>query len=241
MNTQTFEEQLAWYANGTLDEAERAEMEAWLAAHPEARQRLAEIDFLQGTVAEVTADEPQLDPGGFDLLMAQIDVQEQEQELELELEVVETSVAPELTEQPEPVWTGQPEKPGLAQQLREWFEETFQWSLTPAFARVAVVAQFALVAVLGTALYLPQEEAGYEVLSGETGAVTAIEGVVLVDIGLNPTMTLAELQALLQTQRATIVGGPNSLGFYRIQLADAEPRPALRAHSAVIYLQRVEP
>lgn len=237
MNTQTFEEQLAWYANGTLDEAEQAEMEAWLAAHPEARQRLAEIDFLQGTVAEVTADEPQLDPGGFDLLMAQIDAQEQE----LELEVVETSVAPGLTEQPEPVWTGRAEKPGLTQQLREWFEGTFQWSLTPAFARVAVVAQFALVAVLGTALYLPQEEAGYEVLSGETGAVTAIEGAVLVDLGLNPTMTLAELQMLLLTHRASIVGGPNSLGIYRIQLADAEPLTALRAHSGVIYLQRIEP
>lgn len=233
MNTETFEEQLAWYANGTLGDAERAEMDAWLAEHPEARQHLAEVEFMQGTVAEVAADEPQLDPNGFDQLMAQIDAEE--------LEVVETSVAPESAEEIEPVWTGQPEKPGFVQQLREWFEQTFQWSLTPAFARVAVVAQFALVAVLGTALYLPQEEAGYEVLSGETGAATAIEGAVLVDLGFNQSMTLAQLQVLLRNHQASIVSGPNTLGIYRIRLANAEPLTALRADSGVIYLQRVEP
>lgn len=239
MNTETFEEQLAWYANGTLSDAERAEMEAWLAEHPEARQHLAEVEFMQGTVAEVAADEPQLNPNGFDQLMAQIDAHEQEQTQDLD--VVETSIPSEPADELEPVWTGQPKKPGLAQQLREWFEDTFQWNLTPAFARVAVVAQFALVAVLGTALYLPQEEAGYEVLSGETGAAMAVEGAVLVDLGLKPNMTLAELQTLLQTNRASIVGGPNSLGIYRIQLADAEPLVTLRAHSGVVYLQRVEP
>lgn len=239
MNTETFEEQLAWYANGTLGDAERAEMDAWLAEHPEARQHLAEVEFMQGAVAEVAADEPQLDPNGFDQLMAQIDAQEQEQAQDLD--VVETSVISDAADELEPVWTGQPEKPGVAQQLREWFEQTFQWSLTPAFARVAVVAQFALVAVLGTALYLPQEEAGYEVLSGETGAVTAIEGAVLVDLGFNQAMTLAQLQVLLRTHQASIVSGPNTLGIYRIRLADAEPLTALRAHSGVIYLQRVEP
>lgn len=239
MNTETFEEQLAWYANGTLGDAERAEMDAWLAEHPEARQHLAEVEFMQGAVAEVAADEPQLDPNGFDQLMAQIDAQAQEQAQDLD--VVETSVISDVADELEPVWTGQTEKTGLAQQLREWFEQTFQWSLTPAFARVAVVAQFALVAVLGTALYLPQDEAGYEVLSGETGAVTAIEDAVLVDLGFNQSMTLAQLQVLLRTHQASIVSGPNTLGIYRIRLANAEPLTALRADSGVIYLQRVEP
>jgi len=237
MNENRLEQQLAWYVNGTLDDQERAEVDAWLAEHPEARAQLAELEFLQETVAEVKADEPQLDPQGFDRLMSQID------ELEA-LEVVEASTVeaePAAKEAiPEPELKPTLPTLGLLERVQQWFNETFQWDMTPAFARVAVVAQFALVAVLGTALFIPQEEAGYEVLSGESAAPAVTEGV-LVEIGIKPDASYAQLQALLKATGARFVGGPNSLGMFRVALPEGTDLETLSSHEIVIYLQQVQP
>jgi len=230
MNEHTIEQQLAWYVNGTLNDEERAEVEAWLDANPQARSQLAEYEFLQETVAEVAADEPQLDPQGFDQLMAQID----------ELEVVEQHADTAEAPAAQPQRTAAVE-PGLMERMQLWLQETFQWQATPAFARVAVVAQFALVAVLGTALLVPEgQDQGYEVLSGEAPATVAVSGV-LVDIGLKPDLTVAQLQAFLKTHSATIVDGPNSLGIFRVRLPEGTDPETLRTGDTLVYLQQVKP
>lgn len=61
---------LPWYVNGTLTDAERAAVEAWLAENPEARQ---ELEFLRKIAAREQAEQPQ-PPGelGFKRLQRQV-------------------------------------------------------------------------------------------------------------------------------------------------------------------------
>ncbi len=230
MSDQDIEQLLAWYANGTLSAEEQAEVEQYLEQHPEARLQLAEYQFMAETLAEVAEDEPQLQPGGFDDLMAQID------QLEPEGQHSAETMPPAATAEREPRRIRQP---SLMEKLQQWFNETLQWNLTPAFARVAVVAQFALVAVLGSALFM-QDPAGeeYEVLSGDSAV--PMEGM-QIDIAMQPDTTLADFSQLLQSVQATVISGPNSLGVYRIRLtSDAQLAgriEQLRQHSGVGYLQ----
>lgn len=222
MSDKNMSELLAWYANGTLEARERAEVEAWLEENPEARIEMAEYRFLNETVAEESADEPQFNlEAGFDKLMSRIEAEEQ--------------AANETLEQ------GQPE--GMLNRLSHWLRETLQWNMTPSFAKVAVVSQFAVVMALGAVLLVPGEkQEGYEVLSGSPPL--AVTAGVQADIGLSPTLNLAQFQQLLRDHEAMIVAGPSGIGVYRIQLpeAQAEQRLAsLKNHSDVIYLQRIAP
>lgn len=133
--------------------------------------------------------------------------------------------------------------PSLMESIQNWFSETFRWDMTPAFAKVAVVSQFAVVMALGAVLLMPGAEEGYEVLSGGNPQ-TAMAGTQL-DIGVNPELTVGEFQLLLKTHQATIISGPNGVGVYRIRLAEQanveQIQGALKAESSVIYLQRVSP
>lgn len=55
MNEQQFEEQLPWYVNGTLGAPERAEVDRYLAEHPQAR---AELDWHQSLQLRVRETAP---------------------------------------------------------------------------------------------------------------------------------------------------------------------------------------
>ena len=222
MSDKSKEQLLAWYANGTLDEQQRVEVEAWLATDPEARLQLAEFEFIQQSVAEVGEEEPGLDTeAGLSALMGRIDAEE----------AANQSTAD----------ANQAGSTGLLQRLAQWL----QWNLTPPVARLAMVSQFAVVLALGALLWLPgaEEQPDYQTLSGSTQ--TALTEAVLLDIGVEPQTTLAEFQALLQAQQASIIQGPNSIGIYRIQLPpDADTQAgmsALKATPGVIYLERVVP
>lgn len=221
MSERKMDELLAWYANGSLDDAERREVEAWLDNNPEAQLQLAEYEFMQQSVSEVGAEEPVFNAeAGFDKLLTRIEVEEAANE------------------------TVEPQAPtSLFERLQHWCAETLNWNMTPAFARVAMVSQFGLVVALSAVLLLPGDvDDGYQVLSGSSPA-TAITGS-QATIGLNPETNLAELQALLRGQSAIIVDGPSAIGTYRIQLPQDDQLEArlaaLQAHPAVLYLQRVE-
>jgi len=54
-----FEELLPWYVNGTLDEADRAWVDRYLAEHPQAREELAWYQSLQ---SQVRQDAPPVSP-----------------------------------------------------------------------------------------------------------------------------------------------------------------------------------
>ncbi|MEH6650889.1 MAG: hypothetical protein V7707_12750 [Motiliproteus sp.] len=222
MSEYKMDERLAWYANGSLDDAERREVEVWLENNPEAQQQLAEYEFMQQSVGEVGAEEPVFNAqAGFDKLMARIEIEE---------------VANETVERQAPA--------SLLERLQNWCAETLKWDLTPAFARVAMVSQLGLVVALSAVMLLPGEtDEGYQVLSGSTP--TAVTAGTQATIGLNPEISLAELQALLRAQSAVIVDGPSAIGTYRIQLPQDDQLEArlaaLQVHPSVLYLQRTEP
>lgn len=222
MSEQKMDELLAWYANGTLDDAERKEVEAWLENNPAGQLQLAEYEFMQQSVAEVGSEEPVFNTeAGFDNLLARIESEEAANE------TVENPVAASMMER-----------------IQNWFAETLNWNRTPAFAKVAMVSQFGLVIALGAVLLMPAEiDDGYEVLSGAPTTVVA-QGP-QATIGFNVETSLAELQTLLREQSAVIVGGPSAIGTYQIEFPrddQLEARlAALKAHPAVIYLQRNEP
>ncbi len=221
MNERKFEELLPWYANGTLKDSERQQVEAWLKENADARLQLAEYEFLSETVSEVTEQESVMRADLFDDLLERIETEEMQAANESERQ------AP----------------PSLMETMQNWFSETFRWDMTPAFAKVAVVSQFAVVMALGAVLIMPSAEEGYEVLSG-TDPVLVEQGVQL-DIGVKPTLTVGEFQSLLKRHQAMIVSGPNVIGVYRIRLpqqADiAQLQASLKANEQVVYLQRVSP
>jgi hypothetical protein len=119
--------------------------------------------------------------------------------------------------------------------------ERLQWSLTPPLARVAIAAQFALVLGLVVALTLGDgagdgmEEAGFEVVSG------AVAGDVTVAFA--PSATAEQIRALLADNSASIVAGPSALGMYTLDLAEgvveAEALAALQASAATTFVQPV--
>lgn len=63
---------LPWYVSGRLDEAERAQVERWLEAHPEARVQLALIEEESGLAIADNERLPVPGPGALDRLMAQV-------------------------------------------------------------------------------------------------------------------------------------------------------------------------
>ncbi|MCW8884784.1 MAG: hypothetical protein OQK12_05945 [Motiliproteus sp.] len=221
MSDRNLEELLPWYANGTLEESERKQVEAWLEDNPEAQLQLAEIEFLNETVSEVGEQEAVMREDLFDDLLERIETEE-------------TQAANELQRD---------QAPSMMERLQNWFNETFQWGMTPQFAKVAVVSQFAVVMALGAVLIMPTADEGYEVLSG--GDPVVVDAGIQLDIGVKPDLTIGQFQALLKAQQAMIVSGPNSLGIYRISLpqgSDVDQALAtLKAGEGVIYLQRVEP
>ncbi|WP_210397351.1 anti-sigma factor family protein [Motiliproteus sediminis] len=214
MSEQRMEEMLAWYVNGTLDAAERQQVEAWLADNPEAQMQLAEYEFMRDSVAETGSEESAFDTeAGLDALMARIDQDEA---------------------------ANQPQLDASGGSLWQRFRQSLQWNLTPAFARVAMVSQLGVVMVLGALLMLPAEteEPGYQVLSGPPAVVA---GGVVLTLGLAPDTRADALQALLRSQQAEIIAGPSALGTYRIRLPDDDQQAArtaaLKAHPAVTYLE----
>lgn len=235
MTDPDIEQLLAWYANGTLDSEEKRQVEQYLQQHPQARLQLAEYEFMADTVSDVSLQEPQLPEDNFDSLMAQLDQQEADESSAADRQ--QRAASPEQGS-PRPIV-----RPSLLEQLQQWCRETLQWGMTPAFARVVVVAQFALVAVLGSALFMQDDSAtgpeGYEVLSGGNG-VPASGGVQL-DIAMKPQATLNEFSQLLQSVQASVISGPNTLGIYRIRLQPQDQPDSrieqLRQHEGVSYLQ----
>ena len=245
---QNRDELLAWYVNGTLDEAERAEVERWLDSDPEARLALAEYEFMAASVAEQGDEEPSFAvDAGLDRLMAQIDSEQAQSQNHAD--TAKTASTSNTADS----------ESGPFARLANWLNQTLQWQLTPNFAKVAVVSQFALVMALGAAVLLLDNpnggmEPGYEVLSGQNGGTsniitdTTAIGAPQADIGLNPQTTLAQLQQLLKRHQARIIDGPNSIGVYRIAFTDTPAAPALaqrldalKAEAAVSYLEQVVP
>jgi hypothetical protein len=193
VNKQEAQELLPWYVAGTLSPDETRAVQAFVDSGEIAEQDLNEFALFAEVVGEQATTEPAYNSGVLSNVMASLDSTPQEQ-----------------AEPPLVVKEAQSEE-GLLHKIANFI----QWSMTPPLAKIAVAGQFALVIALG-ALVLSQpqtEEGSFETVSG---AVATAD----LTIAVAANTSEQELRSLLQSIDAQIVGGPNSLGMYNIDLAD---------------------
>lgn len=210
MNQEEAKTLLPWFAAGTLDADETRAVEAHLQASPELRQELAEFQVLQRSVEDVADDEPVFDPSLIDDAFRQIDAYEARR----------------------PATAA----PGLLNKAVEWLRETLVggWVNAPSGARLAMVAQFALILILGGVLLTPtgpgtDGDPGFRTAARAANGADDAAGTTLV-IVFQPTVTEQRMSELLADVGGEIVAGPSAGGNYTIRVkaeSDADVTRAL--------------
>lgn len=199
MNKEEAQKLLPWFAVGALDEDEARAVSAHLEGSPELQRELDELRVLEREVIRVTEDEPEFRPAAIEGAWRQIDAYERTREAADKA----------------------PAKPGLIENAVEWLRETLVtgWMRSPSGARVAMVAQFALILVLGGIVFMPAgQDAGdaeFQTLSGS--AATAPAGASLT-VMFQPTVTEARIRETLADVGGEIVAGPSPQGNYTIRV-----------------------
>lgn len=235
MKLEEARELLPWYAAGALDDEEARQVEALLRAQPELDRELAEWRALESVVAEVATEEPAFRPELLADAHRRIDAYEK----------TRAAASPAPAAKPIASPRRETAKPRVTT-AQAWLERIFGvWDATPFAARVAVAAQFAVLAVLVG--ILGTQWAGERSGTTLSGSRATFEGP-HVDVVFRPERTLAEIEALLDDIGAQIVSGPTSQGLYVLALGDVDEAQAaatveaLRGNTAVVqYAARVEP
>jgi hypothetical protein len=198
---------LPWAANGTLDAAEQAWLDDWLAtterSHPALVAPLrAELAWLQRTATDVRRSTRLPDPEqGLDTLLRRI--------------ADERSAARQTPEA-----QGSPPPIGLWGRALAWVHGHGP-QLAGACA-VLVVAQATTLALLGPA------GSDLDPLGGGVG-VPSVKGTVLLQAAFKPEATEAQIRATLREAKVQIAGGPSAIGLYllRVKTEDADAAIAL--------------
>jgi len=199
MNKEEAKTLLPWFAAGALDADETRAIEAHLQASPELRRELAEIRVLQRTVGTIGDEEPVFRPALINDAFRQID----------EYEATRPA----------------PDSPNPLVKAVDWLRETLVdgWVRAPAGARVAIVAQFALLLILGGIL-LTSPGTGtngdqvYSTAAARSPGGPAATGTRLVVV-FQPTATEQQIRELLTNVGGKIVAGPSARGSYTILLS----------------------
>lgn len=230
MNRQEAEELLPWFVAGTLDAVEAQAVQAFIDSGEIDPAELAELAFLNESVAAPGAEEPAYNPELLQRALRQLDGVEQTRPAGLP----DRLAKPDSSSDP----ATRPQAPagGIARLL-----ERLQWSLTPPLARIAIAAQFALLLGLVAALTLGggagdgMDEGGFEVVSGAVAGDFTI--------AFTPAATAEQIGQLLRQQNASIVAGPSALGIYTLAVppgaAKNEVLDALQASPATRFVQLV--
>lgn len=182
---------LPWYATGRLAPAERARVEAYIAAHPEAAKGLALAK--EEALAAIAASEavPAPDPAALERLMAGI------------------ASAP-------PHQRASVTKPGIFERLAEWLSALSPHQL--GYAAFAFITLSVLQAVtLGTVLLT--RDAVYQTATGPDGGAAKASAAELL-IGFAPEATMADVSQFLKDNALTVSDGPRA-GLYRVRVASA--------------------
>ncbi|MFQ5636145.1 MAG: anti-sigma factor family protein [Gammaproteobacteria bacterium] len=207
MNREEAQKLLPWFAVGALDADEARAVEVHVENSPELQRELAEVRVLADAVGEVAPGEPAFRPALIDDALRQIDAYENAREAR----------------------RPQPASPGLFGQAVNWLRETLVggWVGSPAGARLAMVAQFALILILGGVLLMPPgpgdgEPAYVTSSAGNVGAGST--GGVTIGVVFQPTVTELQMRETLADVGGEIVAGPSRQGSYsiRIDAADAD-------------------
>ncbi|MGE0716149.1 MAG: hypothetical protein AB7P02_11970 [Alphaproteobacteria bacterium] len=197
---------LPWYVNGTLDAAERRQVEKALAASPELRAELALLRSIEDAVVETTDAMPAPDADGFEKLMARI-----------EAEPARAAVARPVER-----------RAGLMARIGAFFETSWRPAMAAAAVVIAVQAT-AIVALVDRGS--PGE--GFATASGPA-AVAPTAPRFLVSFAEGATM--ADIVATLEAADVTIVAGPQAGGFFVVSAAGdaAQALAALQSKPAVV-------
>lgn len=205
MNQEEARTLLPWFAANALDADEARTVEAHVQASPELQQELAELQVLQQAVSDVADSEPAFRPELINDALRQID------------EYEATRPAPA---------SARVSSPGLLTKAVEWLRETLVdgWVRAPAGARLAMVAQFALILVLGGVLLTPtgpgtSSDPVYTTAAGKPGDGPAEAAGTALIIDFQPTVTEQRISELLADVGGEIVAGPSAQGRYTIRVA----------------------
>jgi len=210
MNKEEAKSLLPWFAAAALDADEARAVEAHLQASQELQRELAELQVLQRTVGNV-AGEPVFRPELINDAFRQIDEYEATRQA--------------------------PSSPGPIATAMNWLRETLVdgWVRAPVGARLAMVAQFALILVLGGVLLTPtgpqtNGDLVYATTSGEPPDGTEGAAGTILDIVFQPTVTEQRMRELLADVGGNIVAGPSARGGYTIRIpteSDADVKQTL--------------
>ncbi|WP_071672427.1 hypothetical protein [Nioella nitratireducens] len=199
MTSETIHELLVFHANGTLDETERATVEAALADDAALR---AELETLRAIRATMQADEVQ-SPGAFGLARLMRDVE------------AEGRVAPAA-----PAET--PSNVVSITRLR-------LWQVAAAVVLAAGLGWNLVQMPLGPTATAPQmadplaeqAPAGYSLAGGDSDAMFTV--------AFASDATEAEIRSLLVGAGVEIVSGPSALGLYGLSVLEGEDADTARA------------
>lgn len=201
MNKDEAQNLLPWYAVGALDPDEARAVEAHLEGSAELMQELAELRVLHNSVKEVADNEPVFRPTLINEALQRIDEYEA---------------------------TRPQENRSTSGSVVNWLRHTLVggWMTSPLGARVAMVAQFAMILVLGGALLMPMAQgpggtgAVYETSSGPNAGPN--DGGTAVTVYFEPDAQERNISELMIDIDALIVDGPSGQGAYTIRLRPIE-------------------
>ena len=184
---------LAWYVTDSLESDEAAAVAKHVESCETCRQEVRELKLVHQSVAEVGVEEPAYRSALVDEALARIDAAAQERK--------RPSHGPFAA---------------LASVLRA-LGHSIGWDTTPVFARVALVAQFALLVAIGTIAFRAQQHLIADVgpittSSGQTAAPTGAR----LSVAFRDSATIEQVQTLLGELDSQIVAGPTALGLYTI-------------------------
>jgi anti-sigma factor RsiW len=192
---------LPWYAAGTLDRREAAQVEAALAADPELAERLEWVraEFAQ----EIYINEEAASPPDNDVkaLFAKIDA------LPAQRRIAPATATPSFADR-------------IAELFATFSPRTIAWSA--AAAALVILLQAGVIAGI---MFNEKNTSGYETASV---APTATSEGAYVLIRFQPQASAADVASFLAANKLSIVDGPAAGGLYRVRVAARKlPEPEL--------------
>ncbi len=197
-----FLELLPWYANGTLSDAERAQVEAVLQKDAHAPAELALLQHLQ---QRLQAEVPDVsDEIGFERTMRRIRADAVAEEAAIaKATAAQAAAAPQAAR-------AAPAAPSLTERIRGWFEGM---RLSPAFAMAALV----IVVQAGFIFKLAgNDDSEYTQIRSLPGA--AAPSGQLFRIAFKPEASETDIRMLLVSVQGNIESGPGQLGDYYVRV-----------------------
>lgn len=225
MNHNEAQALIAWSVNDTLADEERVAVSEHALGCPTCRSDLASTALLAEVCRDIDDNEPAFDPTLIDRAVAQLDGIDQ-----LAAEPAQTPIEPVV----------EPDSRNVVS-LTERLKQRVAWSATPVFARVAIAAQVVLVVGLAAVVGLragvePGSDVVYDTVAGPSQAVTADATVVW-----RPDADSGDVADLLRAVGAEVVGGPNTLGMFRLHFvgdaSTSERLAALKSSELVLYAE----